>query len=111
MGLKARPWALLPPSFPSLIVVDFSGPFEEFRGKRFALLWRGNRDGYGYGHGHWPSLALIRDRVIPESSMPPQIHHSTTSPAPEVALFTLLGQREIQSYSLSIDRRWNSCDF
>jgi hypothetical protein len=37
------------------------------RGKRFTLLWRGSRDGFGarnfHGHcdGHAPTLALIQD--------------------------------------------------
>jgi hypothetical protein len=43
-----------------MIVAHFSVLFAEFCGKRFTLLWHGNRD--GHSHGHWPTLALIRDR-------------------------------------------------
>jgi hypothetical protein len=36
-----------PPRLDSLIVASFSPLFGEFCGKRFALLWRGSRDGFG----------------------------------------------------------------
>jgi hypothetical protein len=35
-----------PPGFDSLIVSDFPPLFQEFRAKRFNLLWRGSRDGF-----------------------------------------------------------------
>jgi hypothetical protein len=35
-----------PPGFDSLIASDFPLLFEEFRAKRFNLLWRGSRDGF-----------------------------------------------------------------
>jgi hypothetical protein len=58
--------ALLPLS-DSQIVASFPPLFEEFRGKRFVLLWRGSRDGFGardfHGRcdGHASTLALILD--------------------------------------------------
>jgi hypothetical protein len=63
---SARP-AAPPPAVDSLIVADFPALFPEFRGRRFALLLRGSRDGFGardfHGRcdGHAPTLALIRD--------------------------------------------------
>jgi hypothetical protein len=56
-----------PAGFPSLIVADFPALFAEFRGKRFTLLWRGSRDGFGARDfhrrcdGHAPTLTLIQD--------------------------------------------------
>jgi hypothetical protein len=56
-----------PAGFASLIVADFPALFAEFRGKRFTLLWRGSRDGFGardfHGRcdGHAPTLTLIQD--------------------------------------------------
>jgi hypothetical protein len=53
--------------FASLIVADFPALFAEFRGKRFTLLWRGSRDGFGardfHGRcdGHANTLVLILD--------------------------------------------------
>jgi hypothetical protein len=64
--------ASVPPSPPpvrlgSLIVSDFLEIFAEFRGKRFSLLWRGSRDGFGAGDfhnrcdGHANTLTVILD--------------------------------------------------
>jgi hypothetical protein len=61
--------ALHPPpcAFASLIVADFPALFAEFRGKRFTLLWRGSRDGFGardfHGRcdGHANTLTFIED--------------------------------------------------
>jgi hypothetical protein len=56
-----------PPGFASLIVADFPALFAEFGGKRFTLLWRGSRDGFGardfHGRcdGRAPTLTLIED--------------------------------------------------
>jgi hypothetical protein len=56
-----------PAGFASLIVADFPALFAEFAGKRFTLLWRGSRDGFGAGDfhsrcdGHAPTLTLIQD--------------------------------------------------
>jgi hypothetical protein len=56
-----------PAGFASLIVADFPPLFAEFCEKRFALLWRGSRDGFGvrafHGRcdGHAPTLTLIQD--------------------------------------------------
>jgi hypothetical protein len=56
-----------PAGFASLIVADFPALFAEFRGKCFALLWRGSRDGFRAAdfHGrcddHARTLALIQD--------------------------------------------------
>jgi hypothetical protein len=56
-----------PAGFASLIVAGFPALFAEFGGKRFALLWRGSRDGFGardfHGRcdGHAPTLTLIQD--------------------------------------------------
>jgi hypothetical protein len=64
-GRAALPPA--PPGFASLIVADFPALFAEFGGKRFALLWRGSRDGFrardfhGCCNRHAPTLALILD--------------------------------------------------
>jgi hypothetical protein len=61
----ARPDAA--PVIPSLIVSQFPALFAEFRGKRFTLLWRGSRDGFGAGDfhrrcdGHANTLTLIKD--------------------------------------------------
>jgi hypothetical protein len=50
-----------------LIVADFPALIAEFRGKRFTLLWRGSRDGFGAGDfhvrcdGHANTLTLIED--------------------------------------------------
>jgi hypothetical protein len=57
-----------PAGFASLIVADFPALFAELRGKRFALLWRGSRDGFGARHFHCrcnchaPTLTLIQDK-------------------------------------------------
>jgi hypothetical protein len=51
----------------SEIISDFPEIFAEFRGKRFSLLWRGGRDGFGardfHGRcdGHANTLTLIED--------------------------------------------------
>jgi hypothetical protein len=56
-----------PPGFASLIVADFPALLAELRGKRFPLLWRGSRDGFGAGDfhircdGRTPTLTLIED--------------------------------------------------
>jgi hypothetical protein len=53
--------------FASLIVSEFPALFAEFRQKRFTLLWRGSRDGFGaddfHGRcdGHANTLTLILD--------------------------------------------------
>jgi hypothetical protein len=41
-----------PPRLDSLIVSDFPAVFDEFRSKRFVLLWRGSRDGFGASDFH-----------------------------------------------------------
>jgi hypothetical protein len=61
---------LIPPpaGFASLIVSQFPALFAEFGGKRFTLLWRGSRDGFGGRDfhrrcdGHANTLTLILDR-------------------------------------------------
>jgi hypothetical protein len=67
--------ASAPAGFPSLITADSLALFAEFRGRRFTLLWRGSRDGFGghdfHGrcdghaptrpHPHTPTLALLQD--------------------------------------------------
>jgi hypothetical protein len=56
-----------PAGFASLIVADFQALFAEFGGKRFALLWRGSRVGFGARDfhdrcdGHAPALTVIQD--------------------------------------------------
>jgi hypothetical protein len=56
-----------PIGFASLIITDFPALFAEFLGKRFTLLWRGSRDGFGAGDFHFrcdshaPTLTLIED--------------------------------------------------
>jgi hypothetical protein len=58
---------LLPACFASLIVSKFPALFAGFRGKRFTLLWRGSRDGFGVNdfhrrcNGHANTLTLIED--------------------------------------------------
>jgi hypothetical protein len=56
-----------PPRLGSLIVSDFPEIFEEFREKKFTLLWRGGRDGFGGRDfhsrcdGHANTLVVILD--------------------------------------------------
>jgi hypothetical protein len=56
-----------PAGFASLIVADFPALFAEFGEKRFTLLWRGSRDGFGvrefHGRcdGHRNTLVLIEE--------------------------------------------------
>jgi hypothetical protein len=56
-----------PAPFASLIVSQFPALFAEFRGKRFSLLWRGSRDGFGADNfhgccdGHANTLTFIED--------------------------------------------------
>jgi hypothetical protein len=51
----------------SAIISDFPDIFAEFRGKKFLLLWRGGRDGFGRRpfhnrcDGHANTLTLIED--------------------------------------------------
>jgi hypothetical protein len=55
----ARPASLIMPEFPSI--------FGDFRGKRFKLLWRGSRDGFGAREfharcdGHRNTLTVVQD--------------------------------------------------
>jgi hypothetical protein len=57
----------LTPEIDSRIISEFPEIFAEFRGKRFALLWRGGRDGFGAPEfhsrcdGHANTLTLIED--------------------------------------------------
>jgi hypothetical protein len=59
--------ALNPLEFSSLIISDFPIILAEFHGKRFVLLWRGSRDGFGAKafhdrcDGHSNTLTLILD--------------------------------------------------
>jgi hypothetical protein len=60
--------SVLPPSgWSSAIVPDFPKLFEDFNKKRFTLLWRGSRDGFGatdfHGRcdGHPNTLTVIAD--------------------------------------------------
>jgi hypothetical protein len=56
-----------PAGFTSLIVAEFPVLFNEFRRKRFTLLWRGSRDGFGADafhdrcDGHANTLTFIKD--------------------------------------------------
>jgi hypothetical protein len=56
-----------PDGFASLIVAAFPALFADFGGKRFTLLWRGSRDGFGARDfhsrcdGHAATLTLIQD--------------------------------------------------
>jgi hypothetical protein len=65
--LRTPPPPPPPVGFDSLIVSDFPEIFAEFRGKRFSLLWRGSRDGFGardfHGRcdGHANTLTVILD--------------------------------------------------
>jgi hypothetical protein len=67
---QTRPQA--PPAAPKLdsrVISSFSPLFDEFRRKRFVLLWRGSSDGFGaedfHGRsdGHANTLTLILDTV------------------------------------------------
>jgi hypothetical protein len=55
------------PDLNSTIISDFPDVFAKFRGKHFALLWRGGRDGFGARDfhsrcdGHANTLTLIED--------------------------------------------------
>jgi hypothetical protein len=57
----------IPPGSRGAIFSDFPAIFSEFRGKRFSLLWRGRRDGFGAGEfhsrcdGHANTLTVILD--------------------------------------------------
>jgi hypothetical protein len=51
----------------SLIISDLPPLFDEFRLKKWELLWRGSRDGFGAGDfdsrcdGHANTLTLVKD--------------------------------------------------
>jgi hypothetical protein len=66
-GLPPLPDGPPPAGFASLIVADFPAIFADLYGNRFALLWRGSRDGFrardfhGRCDGHAPTLTLIED--------------------------------------------------
>jgi hypothetical protein len=63
----AAPTRNVTPGFGSTIISDFPDLFDEFRGRQFALLWRGGRDGFGARDfhsrcdGHANTLTLIED--------------------------------------------------
>jgi uncharacterized coiled-coil protein SlyX len=68
--VKALPVSPPPPPLPrvwSLIVSDFPPLFNEFRSKKWELLWRGSRDGFGCNDfhsrcdGHANTVMLIQD--------------------------------------------------
>jgi hypothetical protein len=69
LSLLIRPLLFRPPIkiFDSLIISELPALFSEFGEKRFALLWRGSRDGFGGHHfhdrcdGHANTLTLIED--------------------------------------------------
>jgi hypothetical protein len=56
------------PALDSAILTDFPAIFDQFRAKKFTLLWRGSRDGFlaGYFHaycdGHANALVVVLDR-------------------------------------------------
>jgi hypothetical protein len=58
---------LMIPVLDSAIISDFPKIFDEFRRKKFSLLWRGGRDGFSardfHNHcdGHANTLTLIKD--------------------------------------------------
>jgi hypothetical protein len=64
---QRRPPALPAGRLDSRVVSDFPPLYDEFRGKRFALMWRGSRDGFGardfHGRcdGRANTLTLILD--------------------------------------------------
>jgi hypothetical protein len=64
---RAEFLAFGPKTFDSMIVSDFPPIFEEFRRKKFVLLWRGTRDGFRaseFHHrcdGHGNTLTIIQD--------------------------------------------------
>lgn len=66
VGTAARPQGV-PAGFSSEIVRDFPPIFDEFRAKKFELLWEGERDGFGAEQfhrncdGHGNTLTLILD--------------------------------------------------
>jgi hypothetical protein len=76
----SRPQAPPAPGFDSVIVPGVPALFGEFRGKRFALLWRGGRDGFGArdfrgrcdGHANTLTLILDTDRNVFGSFTPLQ---------------------------------------
>jgi hypothetical protein len=65
--LKAWAFGNFKRNLDSLVVEDFPEIFEDFRGERFTLLWRGSRDGFGAGDfhkrcdGHANTLVVILD--------------------------------------------------
>jgi hypothetical protein len=57
-GVVERITQQTPPD--SMIISDFPEIFADFRMKRFSLLWRGSRDGFGVSefHNRWPATSL-----------------------------------------------------
>jgi hypothetical protein len=59
--------SIVPSGWDSAIVADFPKLFEDFKKKKFILLWRGSRDGFGYPYfhsrcdGHVNTLTVILD--------------------------------------------------
>jgi hypothetical protein len=49
-------------------LTDCPALFAEFRGKRFALPWRGSRDGFGCGTGNSDPKAIFRKQIRAEES-------------------------------------------
>jgi uncharacterized coiled-coil protein SlyX len=66
-SLPASSSGRAPAGFDSLILSDFPPLLADFGGSRFALLWRGSRDGFGAGDfhgrcdGHAETLTVILD--------------------------------------------------
>jgi hypothetical protein len=123
-----------PAGFASLIVADFPELFEDFGRKRFTLLWRGSRDGFGARgfHGrcncHAPTLTLIEDTEgnIFGGFMPvkweSQKHGIPTSwrlwyykagPSLKTFIFTLKNPHNYsaRTFALKIENRAIECDY
>jgi hypothetical protein len=107
-----------PAPFASRIVADFPALFAEFTGKRFTLLWRGSRDGFGardfHGRcdGHANTLTLIEDTegnifggftpVEWESREYPNSYEYKADPSLKSFLFTLKNPHNVPARKLAL---------
>jgi hypothetical protein len=95
------------PRLGSTIISDFPEIFAEFRGKQFALLWRGGRDGFGAYHfhsrcdGHANTLTLIEDTKgnifggFTPVEWDSEVWHYKADPSLKSFLFTLKNPHDV----------------
>jgi hypothetical protein len=120
----------IPSGWNSAIVPDFPELFEDFKGKRFTLLWRGSRDGFGvrdfHSHcdGHANTLTVILDTngnifggFTPVRWSSPNPREAEADPSLKSFLFTLKNPHNVPArrFVLSAERdhyaiqRWSRC--